>query len=153
MTSTTLGVSIAAIAIAIAAIVLVAILLTSTSRIGLELGEEKPYTPQTREILLFTHVDESIEEEKAGIPPDQYAPTEIVVKEGDKIRIHFYNLEPVESQEHHTFTMRAPYEMHYDINAGEDVVIEFTAKEEGVFDYYCTYHQPTMRGQLIVLED
>lgn len=67
--------------------------------------------------------------------------------------IHFYNLEPEETQEHHTFTMASGvYQMHHDLNSGEQKTIEFTASEAGVFDYLCVLHQPTMRGQLVVLE-
>jgi plastocyanin len=96
--------------------------------------------------------DEHIDEEKLAIPPDMFSQDTIVVKKGNKVKIHFYNLEPVESQEHHTFTINDPaYKIHNDINAEENVVIEFTASREGVFDYLCTYHQPTMRGELVVL--
>jgi plastocyanin len=87
-----------------------------------------------------------------AIPPDMFSQDTIVVKEGDRVKIHFYNLEPIESQEHHTFTINDPaYKTHNDINAAENTVIEFTASKEGVYDYLCTYHQPTMRGELVVL--
>lgn len=108
--------------------------------------------PQTREIWLFTQVNDHIDEGKFGILPDQFSLDSIVVKKGDNVKIHFYNLESVETQEHHTFTMTTPYDINHDINAGEDSV-EFTATEDGIFDYFCTYHKPTMRGQLIVLDD
>lgn len=109
-------------------------------------------TPQTQDIYLFSQVDENIDEDIFGIPPDQFSLGQIVVNKGDKVRIHYYNLEPVETQEHHTFTMEdSPYQMDYDINAGESTVIEFDATDAGVYDYLCTYHEPTMIGQLVVL--
>lgn len=141
-----MGLSIAAIAIALAAIFVA----TSIQ----EEDDESEYTPQTRDIYLFTMVDEHIGEEELAIPPDQFSHDSIVANEGDTIKIHFYNLEPVESQEHHTFTINDPsYKIHKDINAGENALIEFKATQSGIFDYICTYHQPTMRGQLVVLEE
>lgn len=110
--------------------------------------------PQTREFYLLTQVDEAVEavEDELGIPPDLFFPTQMTVNKGDKAVVHFYNLEPEETQEHHTFTMASGvYQTHNDLNAGEQKTIEFTASEAGVFDYICTYHAPTMRGQLVVL--
>lgn len=148
---TIIGVSIAAIAISLVAI------FVATYPQSIEDGietKESEYTPQTRDIYLFTMVDEHIAEEELEIPPDQFSHDSIVANEGDAIKIHFYNLEPVESQEHHTFTINDPsYKIHEDINAGESAIIEFKATESGIFDYICTYHQPTMRGQLVVLEE
>ena len=143
-----MGLSIAAIVIALAAI------FVATSSIQEEIGdEESEYSSQTRDVYLFTMVDEHIDEETLEIPPDQFSLDSIVANEGDTIKIHFYNLEPVESQEHHTFTINDPsYKIHEDINADESTIIEFKATESGIFDYICTYHQPTMRGQLVVLE-
>lgn len=108
---------------------------------------------QTREFYLFTQVDEAVEEDKFGIPPDLFFPTQMTVNKGDMVIVHFYNLEPEETQEHHTFTMASGvYQMHSDLNAGQQQTIEFAATESGVFDYICVLHQPTMRGQLVVLE-
>jgi len=142
------GISIAAIVIAV-----IGLVVGVTSMDGLEVTEsEESYIPQTRETYLFTMVDEDIDEEKMNIPPDMYSQDTIVVKQGDKVKIHFFNVEPVESQEHHTFTINDPaYKTNNDINAGEDTIIEFTASKSGIFDYLCTYHQPTMRGELVVL--
>ena len=144
-----LGLSVAAIAIAIGSIFVATFSFVDTQNTS-EQSSQK-YSPQTREIYLFSQVDEHIEDQ-SDIPPDQFSLDSIVAKKGDKVKIHFYNLEPVESQEHHTFSMNVPYEMNHDINAGEDTLVEFTALESGVFDYFCTFHQPTMRGQLVILD-
>jgi hypothetical protein len=94
---------------------------------------------QTREFYLLTQVDEGVETMEDN--------------KGDKVVVHFYNLEPVETQEHHTFTIASgAYQTHNDLNAGEQRTIELEASEAGVFEYICTYHAPTMRGQLVVLE-
>ncbi len=148
---TVMGLSIAAIAIALSAIFVATYPQSIEDEIEIE---ESEYTPQTRDIYLFTMVDEHIGEEELAIPPDQFSHDSIVANEGDTIKIHFYNLEPVESQEHHTFTINDPsYKIHKDINAGESALIEFKAAQSGIFDYICTYHEPTMRGQLVVLEE
>lgn len=145
-----MGISVAAMAIALMAIIIASYSLTNVATFD---EDDERYVPQTREIWLFSQVDEHIEEDKFGIPPDQFSLDSIVAKKGDNVKIHFYNLEPVESQEHHTFTITSPYDVNYDINAGEEASIDFTATESGIFDYFCTYHQPTMRGQLIILDD
>jgi plastocyanin len=112
---------------------------------------EAEYTSVTREFYLFSIVDENIDEDNLGIPPDQFSQTQITVRKGDTVKIHFYNLEPVETQEVHTFTiLDGPYEMNHEVNAGEHVVIEFVADKRGIWEYICTEHQPTMRGQLVV---
>ena len=146
-------ISVAAMAISLVAIFVASYPLNNitTSNENFEDGER--YVPQTREIWLFSQVNDNIDEDKLGIPPDQFSLNSIVVKKGDNVKIHFYNLEQVETQEHHTFTMTTPYDINHDVNAGEEDSIEFTATESGIFDYFCTYHKPTMRGQLIVLDD
>ena len=146
-----MGISIAAISIALVAILVASYSLTNIATF--DENDDERYVPQTREIWLFSQVDEHIDEDKFSIPPDQFSLDSIVVKKGDNVKIHFYNLEPVETQEHHTFTITSPYDVNYDINAGEEASIDFTATESGIFDYFCTYHQPTMRGQLIILDD
>lgn len=143
------GISIAAIIIASIGIV---IALNSMDESEILAESRETYTPQTREIYLFTQVDEDIEEEGLDIPPDMFSQDTIVVNQGDSVKIHFFNLEPIETQEHHTFTINDPsYQTHNDINAGENATIEFTASKSGVFEYFCNYHQPTMRGELVVL--
>jgi len=148
-----MGISVAAIAIALVAIFVASYSLTNFATFDENDEDDERYVPQTREIWLFSQVDEHIDENKFGIPPDQFSHDSIVAKKGDNVKIHFYNLEPVETQEHHTFTITSPYDVNYDINAGEEASIVFTATESGIFDYFCTYHQPTMRGQLIVLDN
>lgn len=141
-----IGLSITAIIIASIGIV---IAITSVDDDLIE--HEETYVPQTRDVYVFSQVDEHLAE-VGEIPPDMFSQDTIVVRQGDKVKIHFYNLEPVETQEHHTFTINDPtYKIHHDVNAGENSLIEFTASENGIFEYICTYHQPTMRGELVVL--
>jgi len=65
-----MGVSIAAIVIAVAAI-FVASTGTNSMVTAQQIGSD--YDPQVREIHLFTKVDESIDEDKFGVPPDLYS--------------------------------------------------------------------------------
>jgi plastocyanin len=140
-----LGLSIAAIVIAI-----IGLVITMTPD-GMVFGETG-YEPQIREIYLFSKVNEHINEDKLGIPPDMYSVKTIVVNQGDTVKIHFYNLEPVESNEIHNFTIEGTsYDINENVNAGDHKIIQFTASKSGVFDYICKEHPPTMRGELVIL--
>ena len=143
-----MGVSIAAIVIAVAAI-FVASTGTNSMVTAQQIGSD--YDPQVREIHLFTKVDENIDEDKFGVPPDLYSSDQIVVNKGDTVRVNFYNLEPVETQEYHTFTINdKPYNVKIDVNASDKATVEFVATESGIFQYFCEYHLPTMAGQFVV---
>ena len=63
------------------------------------------------------------------------------------VTIHFYN---TEKGEPHTFTIGAPYNIDKNVPAEQNATIIFKANHEGIFQYYCRYHLPTMQGQLIV---
>lgn len=97
---------------------------------------------------LFTAEHEGLNETKLGIPPDTFSPDVLVATEGDKLIIHFYNLD---TTDRHTFTIASPYNINKDLLPGQNATVIFKAVQEGVFRFYCTYHQPTMIGQLIVL--
>lgn len=145
MTKIGLAISIAAIVVAITG---VAIAINPDNAIF----AESSYSPNTKNVYLFTDVNGNINEDKLGIPPDMFSLQTIVVNQGDKVRVHFYNLEAVKSHEKHSFTIEGDaYDINQDVDAGQSKVIEFTATESGVFTYICTHHPPTMRGQLIVL--
>src|SRR3972149_10438455 len=148
-----MGISVTAIAIALVAIFVASYSLTNIVTSDENDEDDERYVPQTREIWLFSQVDEHIDENKFGIPPDQFSHDSIVAKKGDNVKIHFYNLEPVETQEHHTFTITSPYDVNHDINAGEEASIVFTATESVISDYLCPYQQPTMTGQLKALDN
>ncbi len=122
----------------------VAILVNSTQ------SAEGGYTGVTREFYLFNAELEGINETALRIAPDQFSQTEITVHKGDTVVIHFYNLE--KENMHHSFTiLEGPYKMNYDLNAGEHDDIKFVAEHRGIWEYICTYHKPTMKGELVVL--
>jgi plastocyanin len=106
-----------------------------------ELGNKKTF-------YVFSEEMEGVNETKLGIPGDVYAPSVLAANEGDTVTIHFYNLDP---SDRHTFTMAAPYNINKDVGPLENTTITFKANDPGVYRFYCTYHQPTMSGQVIVL--
>lgn len=110
---------------------------------------QKPsYNPalQTREFVVVNG-DAGFNETAVGISHDTFIPDQIVVNQGDKVIIHFYN---TEESEHHTFTIGAPYNINVDLAGGQHQDITFTANQPGVFRFYCVYHVPTMSGELVV---
>lgn len=148
------GLAYASTGIAVAAMIVAGIAIYFSATGMPSPAEEQEPTPsaQEREFYLFSQVDENINEEVLGIPPDKFSSSEIIVNQGDTVDIHFYNLEPVETQEKHSFTINAEeYRMHHDVQAGQSVEIEFVADKAGIYDYQCVYHMPTMQGKLVVL--
>lgn len=158
MTSSSSGIIFAALGLGIAAILMAGLAIYySMVAADQPTNGEPPISTITqptaeRQFNLFSEVDENINEEELGIPPDKFSSDTVVVNQGDSVEIHFYNLEPVETQEKHSFTIpEGTYQMHHDVNAGDDVEVEFVANEAGVYDFVCVYHLPTMQGKLVVL--
>ncbi|HEY6588704.1 MAG TPA: cupredoxin domain-containing protein [Nitrososphaeraceae archaeon] len=105
------------------------------------IGSKIPY-------YIFPAEIEGIEGHIANVPSDTFTVQTIIAKKGDNLTIKFYNTEALEP---HTFTLDAPYNINSDIKGGENSTINFVANNEGIFTYYCIYHQPTMTGKLVVL--
>lgn len=88
----------------------------------------------------------------AGMPPhDYFAPDRITVYQGDNVTIHFFNTE--EEPEAHTFTIGAPYNINKVLPYNTTTTFAFTASTAGIFPFECVYHQPTMTGWLVVLDN
>jgi plastocyanin len=121
---------------------------------------------------LFNTELEGLDEATAGIPHYIYSLPVIVANRGDSVTVNFFNIaeteeeateeegtaeeeeeeEATEEEGRHSFTINTPpYSVDIDTAAGEPGNATFTADEEGIFEYYCKYHPPTMRGQLVVL--
>jgi plastocyanin len=111
-----------------------------TSTANAQLGNKKIF-------YVFSEEMEGVNETKLGIPGDVYTPSILAASEGDTVDIHFYNLDP---SDRHTFTMAAPYNINKDVGPLENTTVAFKAGDPGVYRFYCTYHQPTMSGQLII---
>jgi plastocyanin len=107
-----------------------------------------PTSSSHKIFYLFSAKDEGVNETKLGVPPDTFSPDILVVNEGNNVTIHFYNLDLTDR---HTFTIGAPYNINKDLLPGTNATLTFKAGDQGVFKFYCIYHQPTMSGQLVVL--
>jgi plastocyanin len=129
-------------------------------------------TPATnnKTFYLFNTELEGLDEATAGIPHYIYSLPVIVANRGDSVTVNLFNIaeteeeateeegtveeeeEATEEEGRHSFTINTPpYSVDIDTAAGEPGNATFTADEEGIFEYYCKYHPPTMRGQLVVL--
>lgn len=136
------SVSIAAIIIAVIAIALPVK--------NMQENEQTAYTGVKREYWLFNSDVPDFNETKTGMPHDAFSMPVISALKGDTVVIHFFNIEEP-TGDHHSFTiLDKPYNMNVELSPGENKTITFVATSTGVFTYYCTFHQPTMRGQLIV---
>ena len=113
--------------------------------------QESQETATTRSFAIITAAVE-FDEDALGIPHDVFMPTTLVVNKDDTVALAFYNTENAsETDEHHTFTMTGTYAVNWDLAPGESENTTFVANEAGVFEFVCTFHGPTMKGQLVVL--
>jgi plastocyanin len=129
----------------IAIIALVACIVCNVSFFSSFAQQQTP-SPTNKIIYLFNSHIPDANETKIGIPTDLFAPSSIIVNKGDTVTVHFYNTE----NEPHTFTIGAPYNIDKNVPGGQTATIVFKANYQGIFQYYCKYHLPTMQGQLIV---
>jgi plastocyanin len=113
-------------------------------------ANSQPYNGETREFWLFNSNIPDFNETEMNMPHDVYSMPTISVFKGDTVLIHFFNTEEA-GGDHHSFTIKdPPYNINVELSPGENRTISFSANSTGIFNYYCTFHQPTMRGQLIV---
>lgn len=135
--------------ISIAAIIIAVIAIALPVK-NISENQQTTYTGIKREYWLFNSDVPDFNETKTGMPHDAFSMPVISALKGDTVVIHFFNTEEP-TGDHHSFTIfDKPYNMNIELSPGENKTITFTATSAGVFTYYCTFHQPTMRGQLIV---
>lgn len=103
----------------------------------------------TRTFYLFNTEIPTINETKIGFPGDVYSLPTMVVHKGDRVVVHFYNLE-TDKNEKHSFTLHA-FHIDTQLAGGTNATDTFVANRSGIFEYHCIFHPPEMRGQLIVL--
>ena len=101
-----------------------------------------------KSFYLFPEEIEDLEEEFFKIPHDSFSLKTMVAKKGDNITINFYN---TEANEKHNFVLNQPYNIIQDLAGGQKSTFSFIANNEGAYEYQCSYHLPTMTGQLVVL--
>jgi nitrous oxide reductase len=107
-------------------------------------------SPGENEFYVFTSEIEGVDEEKLKVAGDAFSVNTLVANKGDKVTVHFYNVDPVK-EERHSFTVGDPYAVNIDVGFAESGNATFTADNVGVFPFYCKYHLPVMEGQLVVL--
>ncbi|HJT10068.1 MAG TPA: cupredoxin domain-containing protein [Candidatus Nitrosotalea sp.] len=75
-----------------------------------------------------------------------FAPSVIVVNQGDQVTLNFVDVQGPE----HMITVDgiAP---EFDIHRGEMKTITFTADTVGTINFWCSMHEPNMRGEIVVL--
>ena len=88
--------------------------------------------------------------QKANLTSDAYSLQTILVNQGDKVIVNFYNME-APSGDMHSFTINAPYNVDINLNPGQNGTATFVADHPGIFKFYCMHHLPGMVGELIVL--
>lgn len=144
------------IAIAAVALSLVAIVISmqDTGKVSasenLQIATPSHYSGEKKEFWLFNSDIPNFNEDKMGMPHDVYSMPTIAVFKGDHVVIHFYNTEEA-GGDNHSFTINdRPYKINTVLNPGQNTTITFEANATGTFSYYCIFHQPTMRGQLLV---
>jgi len=107
-------------------------------------------TPGEKSFYVFTTEIEGVDEGKLKVAGNAFSVNTLVANKGDKVTIHFYNVDPVKD-ERHSLTIGDPYAVNIDLGYAESGNATFTADNVGVFQFYCKYHQPVMEGQLVVL--
>ena len=107
-------------------------------------------TAGEKAFYVFTSEIEGVDEEKLKVAGDVFSVNTLVANKGDKVTVHFYNVDPVK-EERHSFTVGDPYAVNIDLGFAESGNATFTADNVGIFPFYCKYHQPVMEGQLVVL--
>jgi len=107
-------------------------------------------TPGEKTFYIFTSEVENVDENKLKVAGDSFSVHTLVVNKGDKVTVHFYNVDDVKT-ERHSFTIGDPYKVDIDLGFAQNGNATFTADQSGLFPYYCKYHLPVMTGQLLVL--
>jgi nitrous oxide reductase len=107
-------------------------------------------TPGEKTFYIFTSEVQNVDENKLKVAGDSFSVHTLVVNKGDKVTVHFYNVDDVKT-ERHSFTIGDPYKVDIDLGFAQNGNATFTAGQSGLFPYYCKYHLPVMTGQLLVL--
>ena len=75
-----------------------------------------------------------------------FAPSVIVVNQGDQVTLNFVDVQGPE----HMITVDG-ISPQFDIHRGEMKTVTFTANNTGTIDFWCSMHEPNMRGEIVVL--
>jgi len=135
--------------ISIAAIILASIAIVMPVK-NIQENDQTAYSGVKREFWLFNSDIPEFNDTKMGMPHDVFSMPVISVLKGDTVVIHFFNTEDAGGDPHSFTILDKPYNMNVELSPNENKTITFDANTTGIFTYYCTFHQPTMRGQLVV---
>jgi plastocyanin len=75
-----------------------------------------------------------------------FTPSQVVVNQGDQVTLNFVDVQGPE----HMITVDG-ITPEFDIHRGEMKTITFTADKVGTINFWCSMHQPNMRGEIVVL--
>ncbi len=149
-TAIILGISVAAIIISVIAMFISLQNATQTNNQNALQTSISHYEGKKREFWLFDSEIPEFNETQMGMPHDTYSMSTISVYKGDHIVIHFFNIEQPGGDNHSFTIFEKPFNINVVLNPGQNTTMTFDANTTGIFTYYCTFHQPTMRGQLLV---
>lgn len=136
---------------AVAALSLAVVAISSSLSNGNAGAAYASYKPVTREFWLFNDKVNGMNDTMVGLPGDKFSMPTISATQGDTIIVHFYNVEGPGGDSHSFTIMDKPYDnINVVVKPGTNQTITFKATQAGVFTYICTFHQPSMRGQLII---
>ncbi len=76
----------------------------------------------------------------------RWDPGFVVVNQGDIVTLEMIGINGKE----HPFTLEG-YDVSGVVRRGEVTSVTFTADEAGTFRFFCSVHQPSMQGELVVL--
>lgn len=150
-----LGTSVAAIVIAITLFAIaVPILITphvNNPNTLQQNNTRQQYAGVKKEFYLFDSEIPGFNETEMGMPHDIFSMPVMAVYKNDKVVIHFFNIEEPGGDDHPFTIYDKPYNnIDVVVHPRENKTITFVANTTGTFTYLCTFHQPTMRGLLIV---
>lgn len=150
-----LGTSVAAIVIAITLFAIaVPILITphvNNPNTLQQNNTQQQYAGVKKEFYLFDSEIPGFNETEMGMPHDIFSMPVMAVYKNDKVVIHFFNIEEPGGDDHSFTIYDKPYNnINVVVHPRENKTITFVANTTGTFTYFCTFHQPTMRGLLIV---
>ena len=75
-----------------------------------------------------------------------FLPSQLVAYQGDEVTLHFLGVQGVS----HAIAVEG-YSNTFVLKRGELKTVSFIAKQTGTIDFVCSTHQPSMRGQILVL--
>ena len=75
-----------------------------------------------------------------------WAPSQVVVHQGDEVTLEFVGINGA----HHPTEIKG-IDKAFTLKRGHVMQIQFKAEKPGIFPIICSTHQPSMRGEIVVL--